>query len=88
MLEHYTQEDFDKFFNLKTAINDEKKEEDDDISDHEQLEMALDANEDKWFKPKEIPIKKILKGMSSFNTMSDILTSFKDFREFDQFCIF
>lgn len=26
--------------------------------------------------------------MSSFNTMADLLTSFKNFREFDQFCIF
>ena len=34
----------------------------------------------------EVPIGKILKGMSNYNTMSDLLSSFRNFREFDQFC--
>jgi len=36
----------------------------------------------------EIPVKRVLKELSQFNMMGDLLTSFKDNRDFDRFTLF
>jgi hypothetical protein len=99
LLENHTEKEFDEHFNISNEEDIAAKDIDKDLSEDEdkvddiiyqraEFEKKIEENEGLWHVQVEVPISKILKGLSSFNTMSDILSSFKDFREFDQFCIF